>query len=72
MTVHLYADGNPVPDGTDANAQKNVDGDIIDGVIQLKEGNDWTYQWINLPKYRTEGDEQVEIVYSVEEDTVKE
>ena len=72
VTVHLYADGNPVPDGTDANAQKNVDGDIIDGVIQLKEGNDWTYQWINLPKYRTEGDEQVEIVYSVEEDTVKE
>ena len=61
VTVHLYADGDPIEDHVNDEGVK----DIVrtDGTIQLGENSDWNYTWRGLPGGP---------VYSVVEDHVTE
>ena len=51
---------------TSINAQLKADGEVSGDPVALNEGNEWTYTWEDLPKYK-DGEE---IVYTADETAV--
>ena len=66
-----WADGAEAHEADTVTVQLLADGEKVEGRTgELSAENNWTYEFTRLPKYKGEGEEQTEIVYSVEEEHV--
>ncbi|MBR0153511.1 MAG: leucine-rich repeat protein, partial [Lachnospiraceae bacterium] len=63
-----WADGAEEHEADTVTVQLLADGEPVEGKTgELSAETDWQYEFTRLPKYKGEGEERTEIVYSVEE-----
>lgn len=71
IQVHKRWEGDVATDRPDSITVKLLaDGNATDHALTLTAANNWEGEFTDLPKYRTDGDNQVEIHYTVTEDEV--